>query len=54
MAAWIDSSSMIRSTIVRFSTKARSPAFSNRLNSASTVLWSSLSRVIASIAQRYP
>ena len=40
---------MILSTTARFSTKALSPAFSNRLNSASTVLWSSLSRVMASM-----
>ena len=40
---------MIRSTIVRFSLNAASPAFSNRLKSASTVLWSSLSSVMASM-----
>ena len=33
---------------------ARSPAFSKRLNSCSTVLWSSLRRVIASMARIYP
>ena len=55
MAAWIDSSSMIWSTISRFSAKAWSPAFSKRLNSASTVLWSSLSSVMASmVCSGYP
>src|SRR5687768_4373706 len=43
---------MIWSTIERFSATAPSPARSNRLKSASTVLWSSLSSVIASMARR--
>ena len=42
---------MILSTISRFSTKAPSPAFSKRLKSASTVLWSFFSRVMASMAR---
>src|SRR5689334_5070054 len=49
MWAWTVSSSMIWSTSSRFFLYARSPAFSNSLNSFSTVLWSSLSRTIASI-----
>src|SRR4051794_6628291 len=54
MAAWIESSSMIFSTISRLLFSARSPSLSNCLNSALTVLWSFLSKVIASIKQLYP
>jgi len=45
---------MILSTMPRFGVIARSPALSNRLNSDSTVRWSSLSIVMASIATDYP
>jgi len=40
---------MMRSTILRLSTNARGPASSKALNSFSTVLWSSLSIVMASM-----
>src|SRR3954454_15073408 len=40
----------MRSTRARFSVCARSPAFSYRLNRASTVLWSAFNMLIASMA----
>ena len=45
---------MMLSTIARFVVWALSPAFSKRLNNFSTFLWSSLSRVIASMNHSYP
>src|SRR5215210_4639562 len=49
MWACTESSSMIRSTSSRLVLLASSPAFSNCLNSFSTVLWSSLSNTMASM-----
>src|SRR5664280_3302833 len=52
MAAWTDSSVIMRSTSDRFVLNARSPAFSNLVKRSSTVLWSALSTAMASCGSR--
>src|SRR5207237_3740449 len=54
MAAWIESSSMIFSTRSFLVLWALGPAFSNFLKRPSTVLWSFLSRVTASMPDCVP